>query len=442
MHQAALLERGSRKVAVAVLTRQNPSETYGHDTIRGIAKRLLSSGVAPGVLVPLPDARGLRGPRAQAPPSARVAGSRKHYYPLHELSRDRPQARLPVPQEALHLHRGARPPARVDRLVRGEGAGPPRRALGGGDLRRLGVRADGRARLPRPLLPRGVRRPGRRLLLQPGAGRGDDQVQLRRAGDGHRRPHRHGHAAGLPVRHRGAEAELPRARDQGREDLLPRDHRARRRLGRRRHQDARGARRRRVRDQRVQDLHHERPPGRLHRARHEDRPRRGLRRLHALPRGHGLARRDPREEAREARHARLRHRAARLPGRAGAGGQHARRGGQGLLPHHVGAPGRAADRRRGLRGGRPALLRPHDAVRQGARGVRPLDRPLPGDPPQVRRDGHEDRGRAAAHLHDGLALPERRVPRARDLDGQALRLARSPSRWPTSASRSTAAPAT
>ena len=43
---------------------------------------------------------------------------------------------------------------------------------------------------------------------------------------------------------------------------------------------------------------------------------------------------------------------------------------------------------------------------------------------------------------DRLALPERRVPRARDLDGQALRRRGSPSRSPTSASRSTAAPAT
>ena len=55
------------------------------------------------------------------------------------------------------------------------------------------------------------------------------------------------------------------------------------------HQDARRARRRRVGHQRVEDLHHERPPGRLHRARDEDRRRRGLRRLLALPRGHGHA---------------------------------------------------------------------------------------------------------------------------------------------------------
>ena len=61
----------------------------------------------------------------------------------------------------------------------------------------------------------------------------------------------------------------------------------------------------------------------------------------------------------EARHARLRHRAAGLPGRARAGQRRARPGRQGLLPHHVGAPGRAPDRRRRLRGGRPEMLRAH-----------------------------------------------------------------------------------
>ena len=92
--------------------------------------------------------------------------------------------------------------------------------------------------------------------------------------------------------------------------------------------------------------------------------------------------------------------------------------------------------------GRAALLRPHAPVRAGAQRVRPPDRQVPGDPPQVRRDGHEDRVRASARLHDRVAAPERRVPRARDLDGEAVRVARSRSRWPTSASRSTAARAT
>ena len=50
---------------------------------------------------------------------------------------------------------------------------------------------------------------------------------------------------------------------------------------------------------------------------------------------------------------------------------------------------------------------------------RPIGR-VPGDPPQVRGHGDEDRGRPPDGLHDGLALPERRVPGARDLDGEAL----------------------
>jgi beta-lactamase class A len=41
VHQAALLERGPRRVAIAVLTDDNPSEPYGHETVRGIAERLL-----------------------------------------------------------------------------------------------------------------------------------------------------------------------------------------------------------------------------------------------------------------------------------------------------------------------------------------------------------------------------------------------------------------
>ena len=77
----------------------------------------------------------------------------------------------------------------------------------------------------------------------------------------------------------------------------------------------------------------------------------------------------------------------------------------------------------GLRGRRPARFRSHAPVRQGAHRVRPLDRALPGHPAQVRRDGDEDRDRAAARLHDGVALPERRVPGARDLDGEAVRRA-------------------
>jgi len=40
-HQVALLERGDRRVSLAILTRRNPSHTYGTETTRGIATRLL-----------------------------------------------------------------------------------------------------------------------------------------------------------------------------------------------------------------------------------------------------------------------------------------------------------------------------------------------------------------------------------------------------------------
>ena len=39
--QVALLERGERRVSLAILTRRNPSHAYGTVTIRGIAARLL-----------------------------------------------------------------------------------------------------------------------------------------------------------------------------------------------------------------------------------------------------------------------------------------------------------------------------------------------------------------------------------------------------------------
>ncbi len=63
------------------------------------------------------------------------------------------------------------------------------------------------------------------------------------------------------------------------------------------------------------------------------------------------------------------------------------------------------------------------AVRARAQGVRAGNRQVPGDPPQVRGDGDQNRVCAADDLHDRLALRQRRVPGARDLDGQAPRLA-------------------
>jgi beta-lactamase class A len=73
IHQGALLERGPRRVAIAVLTDGNPSEPYGHETVRGIAERLLrppspadeaaAGGAAPGRLAPVESLEGYRPPR-------------------------------------------------------------------------------------------------------------------------------------------------------------------------------------------------------------------------------------------------------------------------------------------------------------------------------------------------------------------------------------------
>jgi Acyl-CoA dehydrogenase, N-terminal domain/Acyl-CoA dehydrogenase, middle domain len=79
-----------------------------------------------------------------------------------------------------------------------------------------------------------------------------------------------------------------------------------------------------------------------------------------------------------------------------------------------------ADRYGRVRGRGAEVLRQDAPVRQRAHGVRAPDRPLPGDPPQVRRHGDQDRGRPPDGLHDGMALRGRRVSRARDLDGKAL----------------------
>jgi hypothetical protein len=78
VHQAALLERGSRRVAIAVLTDLNPGEVYGQQTIRGVTQRLLRAP-RPAALAqdgtPLAPLRALEGRPTPAPSRLRDLGS-------------------------------------------------------------------------------------------------------------------------------------------------------------------------------------------------------------------------------------------------------------------------------------------------------------------------------------------------------------------------------
>jgi beta-lactamase family protein len=47
VHQGAFVERGSRRVGLAVLTSGNPDQPYGERTIQGVARRLLAPADAP-----------------------------------------------------------------------------------------------------------------------------------------------------------------------------------------------------------------------------------------------------------------------------------------------------------------------------------------------------------------------------------------------------------
>ncbi len=201
--------------------------------------------------------------------------------------------------------------------------------------------------------------------------------------------------AGVEVRDRGAEAALPDPRRARRADRRPGHHRAGRGVRRGRHPHPGEEGRRRLPGQRLEDLHHQRRARRLRGHRREDHGRRRpLRSVVPADRArHGGLQRL--QEAREDGLARLRHRRARVPGRIRARREPAGRGEQGLLPDHGQLPvGAAAHGHR--RGGIDAPGdRADGRVRAGAPGVRPPDRPLPGDPPQGRGDGGQAGDRRA-----------------------------------------------
>ena len=97
--------------------------------------------------------------------------------------------------------------------------------VGGGGADPAGVlAATGRARVPRPRVPAGVRWRGRRFRVERGAGRGDGALPIGRGGLQRARAHRHVLALAHPLRDGRPEGEVPARHHQGRHRVRARDH--------------------------------------------------------------------------------------------------------------------------------------------------------------------------------------------------------------------------
>ena len=160
----------------------------------------------------------------------------------------------------------------AEKEIRPRGGRARRRADPSGRDRRQGPRARPHEPAPPRVARRsralGVRRDPRRRGAELGL-LGDRDVDRRE------RPRRR---PDPDRRHRRAEARVARAAPRRADPRLLRPHRARRGLGRLRDPDDRGAPRRRVRRQRLEDVHHERRPGVVDRLLRLDRQaRRGTR---------------------------------------------------------------------------------------------------------------------------------------------------------------------
>ena len=190
------------------------------------------------------------------------------------------------------------------------------------------------------------------------------------------------------VRHRRAEAAVPRAAGARREARRVGADRIDVRQRRRQHAHDRDARRRRLGAQRFEDLHHARQRRRRHGRDGGHRPRRrsqGHLRVHRRTpdAGDGGG-----EEGRQAGDARERHERGVVRALPDSRGSAPRRGGAGLRQHDAGARRRAHRHRRARRRAGAGRVRGGAALRARTQVVRQADRRLPGDSVEARRRRH------------------------------------------------------
>ena len=183
------------------------------------------------------------------------------------------------------------------------------------------------------------------------------------------------------------------------------------RLGRVRHPDDRSARRRRLRPQRLEDVHHERRLCRLVHGVRLDRQVTRPPRVVGVRRPDRPRRRRGRQAPRQDGPALDRHVRAVVPGRSRSRREPARRGGRGLQDRDEDARLHAARHRDRRRRRRARGVRVRGRVLEGARPVRHADRDEPGRQLPDRRHGDEDRGGAAALLAGGVDARQRACAR-------------------------------
>ena len=194
---------------------------------------------------------------------------------------------------------------------------------------------------------------------------------------------------------------------QGRAGRGHRRHRAGRRLRRRRDQDAGGARRRPVGDQRLEDVHHQHRERRLAVPARRHRSRRRLSRLHADRRADGRARASATSSSTRS--------ATAAPTRVCSSSTTSgcrvantdRRSEPGLSAADGAVPGRAHGAGGDVAGLGAPSLGADAGARAAARRLRPAAREDAGEPLQVRRDDDPDHRRPGdgppVHPQDGRA---------------------------------------